>query len=605
MDNGVPTALTQLSSVTITPSAGNVLSVQVSGSYIILYQNWVQVGYWADATYTGGSPGFQQWSSTPTSSQVSSWRGYSAVQQDGIWSKQQVIFPATATDLASSGVGPTNISNILHEGNAQLLSGTVYKTWISVGQASFGGSNVGIYYAESLDGKTWTRTSSPVLASYITPSVVKVGSTYYMYAQPNSGPGTASFDLQTSTDGIHWTLNTSGVLGLGSSTWDDAFLWSMAVNDYQGTFYALYSAGANTTTYEFYTGLATSSDGIHWTKYASNPVYQGYTQFFPIGVNGRWYGWISRAQPGQGGYHPYEDPDQTVRISSSDLENWVFSAQSIHTTQAYESYNQTWGQSYPNFVMDVSGQAFAYITSSLGDSGNGPPTGVRYLYQMTLAVAPFPIESLVTGNEDAAQQVASDAFTSGTGPLDSNWGKSSPDCALQIVSGNLVEPSATSAHCNAVYTGAAFSANQYSDITIHTTASGSYIYPIVRASTTSASFYEALIGTATMGTPSTYSIFKNISGTETRIGSWVTLTVQSGDIFRLQAIGNVLTLFQNGFQVLQVEDEANLLTSGSPGFAMYAGTLANAQVSAWDGGNAGVIPTYPSGANAFWIFATP
>jgi len=58
----------------------------------------------------------------------------------------------------------------------------------------------------------------------------------------------------------------------------------------------------------------------------------------------------------------------------------------------------------------------------------------------------------------------------------------------------------------------------------------------------------------------------------------------------LQAIGNVLTLFQNGFQVLQVEDEANLLTSGSPGFAMYRGTLANAQVSAWDGGNAGVIP---------------
>ena len=85
----------------------------------------------------------------------------------------------------------------------------------------------------------------------------------------------------TSTDGTNWTKYGS-VLEIGESgEWDDVAVHHPCVIKSGSIYYMFYSGdddvGANVKNI----GLATSLDGINWTKYDNNPVLS-------IGVNGQW-----------------------------------------------------------------------------------------------------------------------------------------------------------------------------------------------------------------------------------------------------------------------------------------------------------------------------
>lgn len=100
-------------------------------------------------------------------------------------------------------------------------------------------------------------------------------------------------------------------------------------------------------------------------------------------------------------------------------------------------------------------------------------------------------------------------------------------------------------------------------------------------------------------------IYKIVAGVPTQIGlPSVGVTPQVGDVFRLSVTGAnppTLTLYQNGFVILQVQDYSNGFLSGYPGMHTYTPSLADAQISLWGGGNANVIPAYPSGASSSWL----
>ena len=162
---------------------------------------------------------------------------------------------------------------MLYEGNAQILSGTVYKMWFS---AEGAGAENNCYYAESSDGKNWTRYGSTVLANYGSPFVIKNGSTYYMYVQPKASAGFGAFAVFTSSDGLNWSSLATNILTLGAGgQWDSVVMWYMQpVAIINGTWYALYCAGNDATGYQLKLGLATSPDGQTWTKSPSNPVYR-------------------------------------------------------------------------------------------------------------------------------------------------------------------------------------------------------------------------------------------------------------------------------------------------------------------------------------------
>jgi len=573
-------AFTQLSSaVDLTVVPGDVFSFNVSGSVLTVYQNNNPMFRYGDATFTGGYPGFSQYTNTAVSdSQVSLWRGRDAVQQDGVWQKQGIVIPALAGDLQYGTVNAT----MLYEGSAQLLSGTVYKMWLGSGAGN-------IYYAESSDGVAWTRSGSPVITSQAFPFIIKNGATYHLYSQTLGGAGNGNFAHYTSSDGISWSLQSSNVFGLGAGgQWDDTVIWyfqPVAISG--GTWYAVYCAGNNATSYQLSLGLATSSDGITWTRYGSNPVLVGPNSGSVVNggaltkVGSTYYMWMYGNQPGQGGAVPNLDPGSGVRYQTTDFITWTNPVHSVHMSEPFEGYNFKTGQAFPNGIFTVGGRTFMYVQSSPSD--NTPTMG----YQLSLAVAPVPIDVLVQHPEDAMPQTASDNFTSGTGDLSANWTTPSGLTKLQIVSGPYVESTTTSAWNGMRYSGASFNNDQWSEITVHAASSTGVTSPAVRMQSNGNCYFMQFLGD---WSASNQILYKRVGGVDTALMA-TGMTVSAGDKLRLSVVGNILTVYQNGFQILRVEDFSHAVPSGGvPGMLIYATTLVDEQIGGWSGGNAGVLP---------------
>jgi predicted GH43/DUF377 family glycosyl hydrolase len=104
-----------------------------------------------------------------------------------------------------------------------------------------------------------------------TPRVIFDGTTYKMWYQGGLS-GVNRIGYATSTDGINWVKHgivlspgfaddwDSSSVGLGSVLWN-------------GTAYLMWYTGTNGITYPGGAiGLATSTDGLNWVKYAGNPV---------------------------------------------------------------------------------------------------------------------------------------------------------------------------------------------------------------------------------------------------------------------------------------------------------------------------------------------
>ena len=577
----------------VTFAAGDVWSFMAAGSVLYLYQNGNLIIQAADTTYTSGTVAFAM--NTPTSIatlRVSAWRAYNTVQQDGIWTKQGVTLAPNSGDLASSGYGAYQFTKILYEGNAQLLSGTVYKVLFVGG----GATTANIYYAESLDGKTWSRRVSPVLSGISNAALFKNGSTYYLYGQDRS-LGTSPIQLYSSSDMITWTLVSSSVLTIGGvGTWDHGSLFLLSpVDIINGTWYALYTGENGDGTASFKIGLATSPDGKTWTKYPGNPVISNAASSQAIAkVSGTYYGWFPAGPsspeftPGGNGYNPAE----TIRVQSTDLISWTNRVPSVHHSEMLDLVNNVHGVCVACSIINIGGKAYLYMIS-------GQDQAAPQNYQTTLAIAPAPIESIITAKEDAASQVAADSFISGIGDLSSNWSTPTSSTKLQVVAGNLVEATATSAICSMYYAGASFSPNQYSEITIHTlSATGQFANPCVRMQSGAVSAYEVNIQGPTGSLVAGCQILKRVAGSATLLGPSQSITLQVGDVIRLQVVTGsdgfpVLSVFQNGNLIQQVQDYGNTFSSGAPGMLLFATTLADAQLSSWAGGNANVIPNYP------------
>lgn len=599
-DSGVATTLASASSLTF--AAGDVWTIEAAGAFIIVSQNAAQILFAADATYQNGYPGFYASSTVAIAHvRVASWRGYSVVQQDGVWTTQGIALAPLAGDLTA---GKTGVATpcVIYEGNAQILSGNVYKMWYCSGQPS-GSGNGDISYAESNDGMHWTRyASNPVLAGYLAPVVIKVAGTYYLYAQPNTGPATANWAAYTSANGLSWTLQNANVIGIGTTgAWDHTAFWQFCpVAVMAGTWYALYSAGGGSPYFNL--GLATSANGLTgWTKYGSNPVVMNFAiagnPFYSPDGGLTWYVWGGYTNLGMGGPKPTLDPLQCARYkATNNFTTWVKNAQSIHSNQMYENVNTTLGGSYITAIQSQGSQTFAW--SNVGPDGSTPPN-----YQIALETISTSIVNLIAFPEDAVAQLATDNFARAPGSLGPNWSTPGSWSPLQIISGNLVEASGQNLNCFMAYTGAAFSANQYSEVTLQVLSfAGSLITPTVRNNVGTGAVYYANIEGPLGSAFASCQILGNNGSINVFFSPKIQITANVGDVFRLSVATSsdgfpTLTLYQNGFLILQAQDTAAtpVSVSGSPGMYIFSSsaTLTTAQASLWAGGNANVFPNYP------------
>lgn len=137
--------------------------------------------------------------------------------------------------------------------------------------------------ATSSDGIAWQKhPSNPILVpgppgswdsqGVLYMSVLFMNGTYMMWYSGRDGV-TSRIGLATSTDGVQWTKYHGNpvVAEGGPGAWDAYYVEAPGVAYKDGIFYMLYN-GRPTLDIQ-YIGLATSTDGINWTKYYGNPVF--------------------------------------------------------------------------------------------------------------------------------------------------------------------------------------------------------------------------------------------------------------------------------------------------------------------------------------------
>jgi predicted GH43/DUF377 family glycosyl hydrolase len=154
-----------------------------------------------------------------------------------------------------------------------------------------------IYRGTSTDGAAWTISPTPVLRTgpsgswdssvAFSPSVVWNGTGYMMYyvgsGATNSSTYPANFrqiGVAFSSDGINWTKYSGNpVITHGPGGYDARYTRGPSVI-FDGGAYKMWYYGTAQPNYTIPFGasidLATSSDGVHWTKYPGNPVFYGF-----------------------------------------------------------------------------------------------------------------------------------------------------------------------------------------------------------------------------------------------------------------------------------------------------------------------------------------
>jgi predicted GH43/DUF377 family glycosyl hydrolase len=139
-----------------------------------------------------------------------------------------------------------------------------------------------IGYAVSDDGIHWDMHDTPVLditagkwddLTVEAPTVIHENGLYKMwYSGWNMADDSIGIGYATSADGMTWTKHPSYIFGPGTADWESGYPYSCSVMPVTGGYEMWYSA-TDITQSEFNIGYATSSDGIIWQRdTVNNPV---------------------------------------------------------------------------------------------------------------------------------------------------------------------------------------------------------------------------------------------------------------------------------------------------------------------------------------------
>ena len=154
------------------------------------------------------------------------------------------------------------------------------------------------------------------------PAILKEGMLYKMWYTGDDGSGPSRIGLATSTDGVNWTKDTNNPVLSPSETWEAEGVRAASVISDSGLYEMWYTGHDSSGVGRI--GYATSSDGVTWTKHGGSPVLD-------VGSSGSWEDddVMKPTVIRQGGtYHMwYEGYDgMTSRIghaTSSDGINWI------------------------------------------------------------------------------------------------------------------------------------------------------------------------------------------------------------------------------------------------------------------------------------------
>ncbi len=150
------------------------------------------------------------------------------------------------------------------------------------------------------------------------PEIVVHDSRFYLYYwQPGRSGSGFEIHLATSLDGLHFEkYSANPVLPAGpKGSWDSHTVETPRIFKEGDLYYLLYCGSDRYDDYPWHAGLATSSDLIHWKKYAGNPIFsrgeagqwdEGAIWFTTAArINGIYYLWYEGYGGGTARWEPY------------------------------------------------------------------------------------------------------------------------------------------------------------------------------------------------------------------------------------------------------------------------------------------------------------
>ncbi len=136
----------------------------------------------------------------------------------------------------------------------------------------------------------------------LAPHVLKTDTGYIMYYSGVGASGTQMIGMATSTNGVTWTkyndpattdklfADSDPVFQPGEKgQWDSAWVHQPRVFRTSNGWIMIYRGVSDRNGANMKLGLATSADGIHWERYADNPVFQ------PSDIKGARQFWFTNA----------------------------------------------------------------------------------------------------------------------------------------------------------------------------------------------------------------------------------------------------------------------------------------------------------------------
>jgi predicted GH43/DUF377 family glycosyl hydrolase len=206
-------------------------------------------------------------------------------------------FDATVWDKAEDGVTLTGGDTLWKYRGNPLIGEGAATTWDDTGvydpcvvfakgkyyvyYSGYSGTNYAIGLYTATDGTSFSPYgSNPVLSQggvgkpdatgVHDPFVIYEDGTFKMWYTGNNG-GVYSICYATSTDGTTWTKkDPANVLNQPGSGWGSVYFGDPCVVKFEGTYW-MFLSGSSVANNEL-VGLATSTDGVSWTLYSSNPI---------------------------------------------------------------------------------------------------------------------------------------------------------------------------------------------------------------------------------------------------------------------------------------------------------------------------------------------
>jgi hypothetical protein len=237
----------------------------------------------------------------------------------------------------------------------------------------------------------------------------------------------------------------------------------------------------------------------------------------------------------------------------------------------------------------ISGLSGGNQLTSAGDfiSGVANLTALGMKYTGTLNTGTFTASAATGGYTGSSGSVtitepgtvATDNFDrANAADLGGNWTTLLGSGAFGhlVLLNNQASPNTSGPDCYSYWSHDIFTPDQFSQIAIPNI--GSYVAVIVRAGSSSDSFYQGYVSGA-----NAYGISVRWNGSWIPLISGSAAAWQAGQNVTLEAVGSnpvALTLYQNGTPVLTTTTSTYLISGGSPGLGG-----ANLPLDNWQGGN--------------------